>query len=69
MSTKPRPEDYETRAQYRWARKLWLRRHGGSLWTTLAIAVFFGALTGSTALLLGLIGFALVMTVYVRSRP
>ncbi len=69
MSTKPRPEDYSTRAEYRWARKLWLRRHGGSLWTTLAIAVFFGALTGSTTLLIALIGFALVMTAYVRSRP
>jgi hypothetical protein len=28
-----------------------LRRHGGYLWTTLAIAIFFGALTGSSVLL------------------
>jgi hypothetical protein len=46
-----------------------LRRHGGYLWTTLAIAVFFGALTGSTVLLILLVVFALVATAYARSRP
>jgi hypothetical protein len=69
MSTKPQPEQYGTRAQYRWARRLWLRRHGGYLWTTLAIAIFFGALTGSATLLILLIVFALWATVIARSRP
>jgi hypothetical protein len=29
-----------------------MRRHGGYLWTMLAIAILFGALTGSTVLLI-----------------
>jgi hypothetical protein len=40
-SGRPRPEDYPSRAECRWARKLWLRKHGGSFIGTLAIAVFF----------------------------
>jgi len=43
MSTRPRPEDFQTRAEYRWARHLWTRSHGGTLIGTLAIAVLFGA--------------------------
>ncbi len=69
MSTKPRPEQFKTRAEYRWAKKIWLKRHGGYLWTTLAIAIFFGAWSGSTVALIGLVVFALVATAYVRSRP
>jgi hypothetical protein len=69
MSSKPQPEQFRTGAEYRWARKLWLRRHGGSLIGTLAIAIFFGALTGSTVLLVLLVVFALVGTAYARSRP
>jgi hypothetical protein len=69
MSTKPQPEQFKTRAEYRWARKLWLKRHGGSLWVTLLIALFFGGLTGSTTLLILLVVFALVATAYARSRP
>jgi hypothetical protein len=65
----PQREEYRTRAEYRWAKKLWLRRHGGYLWTTLAIAIFFGALTGSTVLLILLVVFALAGTAYARSRP
>jgi hypothetical protein len=37
--------------------------------TTLAIAIFFAALTGSTVLLILLVVFALLATAYVRSRP
>jgi hypothetical protein len=69
MSTKPQPEQFPTRAEYRWARKLWLRRHGGSLLGTLAIAIFFGALTGYTLLLVLLVLFALAGTWWARSRP
>lgn len=67
--SRPQPEQYRTRAEYRWAKRNWLRAHGGYLWTTLAIAVFFGALTGSFALMVLLVIFALVGTAYARSRP
>ncbi len=66
---RPRPEDYPTAWSYWQARRVWLRRHGGSLIGTLAIAIFFGALTGSAVLLVSLIAFALVGTAYARSRP
>jgi len=66
---RPQPEDFKTAAEYRWARKLWIRRHGGSLIGTLAIAVVFGGLTGSTTLLLLLVAFAIVATMIARSRP
>ena len=68
-STRPRPEDYRTRAEYRWARKLWLRAHGGSFIGTLAIALFFGGLSGSATLLWLLVALAVVGTVIARSRP
>ena len=60
---------FRTPTEYRWAKKLWLRRRGGSLIGTLAIAIFFGALTGSDVLLVLLVVFALVATAYARSRP
>ena len=69
MSTKPHPEQFRSRAEYRWARKLWLRKHGGSLAGTLAIAVLFGVLSGSAVALILLVLVALVGTVYARSRP
>jgi hypothetical protein len=69
MSTKPQPEQYRTASEYRWAKRLWLRRHGGHLWTTLAIAIFFGLLSGSATLLMLLVVFALLMTALARSRP
>jgi hypothetical protein len=47
MSTRPQPEQYRTRSEYRWARRLWVERHGGSLIGTLAIAVVIGVLSGS----------------------
>ncbi len=59
MRTEPQPESFKTRAEDRWAKKMWLRHHGGYLITTLAIALFFGALTGATVLL---VVPALVMT-------
>ena len=50
-ATRPQPQDYPTRATYRWALRNWRRSHDGSLIAVLAIAVFFGALTGSQVLL------------------
>ena len=66
---RPQPEQFGTGAEYRWARRNWKRAHGGSLLGTLAIAVFFGALSGSQALLGLLVGFAIVCHVIARSRP
>jgi hypothetical protein len=34
----PRPEDYPTRASYRWALRDWKRSHGGSLVLVLTLA-------------------------------
>jgi hypothetical protein len=50
-TTRPQPERYATRAENRWAKKLWLCKHGGSLIVTLAIVVIFGGLTGSPVLM------------------
>jgi hypothetical protein len=66
-STRPQPENYKTGTEYRWARKLWLRRHGGYLWTTLGLACLFGLWTGSLALFVLLVVAALAMTAYARS--
>jgi len=66
---RPQPEHYRTGAEYRWARRIWKRKHGGSLISVLLIAVFFGALTGSQALLWGLVAFAVVAWLIARSRP
>jgi hypothetical protein len=65
----PQPEHYRTASEYRWARRNWRRRHGGSMFVNVLIAVFFGALTGSTVLLVLLIVFAIVATMIARSRP
>jgi hypothetical protein len=63
---RPRPEQYATRAEYRWARRQWNRRHGGSLPGTLAVAVLFGAATGSTVLFFALVAFAVLATAFAR---
>jgi hypothetical protein len=66
---RPQPEQYRSRSEYRWAVKLWKRKHGGSLIAVLAIALVFGALTGSGIGLLALVAFAVVMWMVARSRP
>jgi len=66
---RPQPEDYTTRAEYRWALKLWKRKHGGSLLMLLAIAVFFGALSGSQVGIVLLVAVALLGWLYARTRP
>jgi hypothetical protein len=68
-STRPQPEQFATRSEYRWALRLWKRRHGGSLLVLLAIAFIFGAWTGSQALLWGLVAFAIVAWLIARNRP
>ena len=66
---RPRPENYRTWAEYRWARKLWIRKHGGSFIGTLAIALFFGGLSGSQTVLFLFIALAIFGTLIARSRP
>ena len=66
---RPQPEQFRTRAEYRWQLKLWRRRHGGSFIAVLAIATVFGVLSGSAVALLVLVVFALLATAYARSRP
>ncbi len=66
---RPRPEDFKTRGEWRWARRQWKRKHGGSLIALLLIAAFFGALSGSQALLWGLVVFAIACHVVARTRP
>jgi hypothetical protein len=67
--TRPQPDQFATRAEYRWRLKLWKRSHGGSLIVTLLIAVFFGALSGSRLVLFGLLAFAVAAHMVARSRP
>ncbi len=50
MAGRPRPEEYRTGAEYRWAHRLWKRRTGGSLVTTAALALIVGGLSGSAVL-------------------
>jgi hypothetical protein len=69
MAGRPQPEHYRTRAEYSWARRNWRRSHGGGLLAKLAIAVVFGAWSGSQAALWGLVGFAIVTHLIARSRP
>ena len=69
MSTRPEPEQFRTRSEYRFALRNWRRSHGGSLLATLAIAITFGVISGSAVALVLLVAFALVATAYVRSRP
>lgn len=66
---RPRPEDFPTRAAYRWRLKLWRRRHGGSLLAVLLIAFVFGGLSGSQTVLWGFVAFAVVAWMVARSRP
>ncbi len=69
MSTRPRPQDFPTWWSYHQAKRVGLRQQGGRLSATLAVALIFGGLTGSLVLTLLLVLFAVVGTVYARSRP
>jgi len=50
VSTRPQPDNFRTAAEYRWARRLWRKRTGGSLITTAALALLVGGLSGSAVL-------------------
>ncbi len=66
---RPRPEGFATWRSYHQAKRVWLHRHGGRLWTTLLLAVVVGALSGSAVVLAILVVAAVVGTLYARSRP
>ena len=66
----PRPEHYATAAQYRWARRLWKRRHGGSMIGNVAVAVIAGGITGSHVAVVLFVLLAVVVTLARRhSEP
>lgn len=44
---RPHPENYRTGAEYRWAYKLWKRRHGGSMIGNVAVAAIAAGIAGS----------------------
>jgi hypothetical protein len=67
MSTRPQPESFKTGAEYRWARRLWRRRTGGSLITTAALALIVGGLSGSAVLAMLTLFGALGVHLYLRS--
>ncbi len=69
MSTKPKAEDYPSAWSWWQARRVWLRGHGGRAWVTVLLAIVLGAWTGSVVLMVLLVLFAIVGTVYARSRP
>lgn len=66
MSTKPQPERFRTRTEYRWARKLWKRKDGGSLIGNVALA---GGIVGSQFAVVAFIALAVMVTLGWRSRP
>ena len=67
MSTPPQPESFKTGAEYRWARRLWRKRTGGSLITTAALALIVGGLSGSAVLAMLTLFGALGVHLYLRS--
>ena len=66
MSTRPRPEDYATAWGYLQARRLWRKRTGGSLITTIALALVVGGLSGSAVLAMVTLAGALALHVHLR---
>jgi TRAP-type C4-dicarboxylate transport system permease large subunit len=60
--SRPQPENLKTGAEYRWAHKLWKRKHGGSLVANVAVAVIAGSITGSPVAVVGFIALAVVVT-------
>jgi hypothetical protein len=67
MSTRPEPESFKTGAEYRWARRLWRKRTGGSLITTAALALIVGGLSGSAVLAMLTLFGALGVHLYLRT--
>ncbi len=64
--SKPQPEHYRTAAEYRWARRLWRKRTGGSPITTAALALIVGGLSGSAVFAMVTLAGALGVHLYIR---
>ncbi len=69
MASRPQPENYRTGAEYRWARRLWRRSHGGSMIGNVAVAAIAGGITGSQVAVVVFIVLAVVVTLPRRSAP
>jgi hypothetical protein len=67
MDARPQPERYRTAAEYRWARRLWKRQHGGSLIGNVAVAAIAGGITGSQVAVVVFIIVAFVVTLARRA--
>jgi hypothetical protein len=65
--SKPVPEDYATRAEYRWALKLWRRRTGGSLLGTVLLAGLIGGLSGNAYVFITLIVLGVGLHLAIRA--
>ncbi len=68
MSTRPRPDQYQTAWSYFWAKRAWKRSHGGSLIVNVAVAAIAGGITGSQVAVIGFIGLAVIVTL-ARREP
>lgn len=66
MSTRPRPEDHPTAWSYYVAQRAWKRRTGGSLITTVALALIVGGLSGSAVLAMVTVVGALAVHLHLR---
>ena len=62
VTTPPQPESFRTGAEYRWARKLWKRKHGGSMTGNVAVAAIAGGITGSQTAVVLFITLAVALT-------
>ena len=63
----PLPEHFATAAEYRWARKLWRRKHGGSMVANVAVAAIAGGIAGSQVAVVAFIALAVVVTLARRT--
>ena len=67
---RPQPESFKTGAEYRWARKVWKARHGGSMVGNVAVAAIAGGITGSPVAVVAFILLAVLVTLARRhSEP
>jgi TRAP-type C4-dicarboxylate transport system permease large subunit len=64
---RPHPEQFKTAAEYRWARRLWKRKHGGSLAANVAVAAIAGGITGSAVAVAAFMTIAVAVTLARRS--
>jgi hypothetical protein len=64
----PRAVDHPTAWSYWQARRAWVKRHGGPLWSVLLIALVIGVLSGNAYVLLILIAVAFLGAAWRRSQ-